>query len=62
MSQPAQRTYRYYDLIMASFVCVDLCSNLIGVGEVTEVGTSLGSGPTVPECGEGWRKWVGILF
>jgi len=26
-----RRNYRYYDLIMASFVCVLLCSNLIGV-------------------------------
>jgi len=43
MSQPAQRTYRYFDLIMASFVCVVLCSNLIGVGKVTEIGTPLGS-------------------
>jgi len=32
-----QRTYRYYDLIMAAFVCVLLCANLIGVSKVTEV-------------------------
>ena len=25
-----QRTYRYYDLVMAAFVTVLLCSNLIG--------------------------------
>jgi len=31
------RTYRYYDLIMAAFVCVLLCANLIGVSKVTEV-------------------------
>jgi uncharacterized integral membrane protein (TIGR00697 family) len=31
------RTYRYYDLIMASFVCVLLCANLIGVSKVTQV-------------------------
>ena len=24
------RSYRYYDLVMAAFVCVLLCSNLIG--------------------------------
>ena len=29
------RTYRYYDLIMAAFVCVLLCSNLIGVRKFT---------------------------
>jgi hypothetical protein len=32
-----QRVYKYYDLIMASFVCVLLCANLIGVSKVTEV-------------------------
>ena len=36
MSPPA-RTYRYYDLIMAAFVCVLLCANLIGVSKVTQV-------------------------
>jgi queuosine precursor transporter len=34
----APRTYRYYDLLMASFVCVLLCSNLIGVSKVVTVG------------------------
>jgi len=32
-----QRVYRFYDLIMASFVCVLLCANLIGTSKVTEV-------------------------
>jgi queuosine precursor transporter len=32
-----QRVYRFYDLIMAAFVCVLLCANLIGVSKVTEV-------------------------
>ena len=36
------RNYQYYDFIMASFVCVLLCANLIGVSKVTEV-TLLGS-------------------
>jgi hypothetical protein len=35
---PAGKTYRYYDLIMAAFVCVLLCSNLIGVSKVAQVG------------------------
>jgi uncharacterized integral membrane protein (TIGR00697 family) len=34
---PRNRTYRYYDLIMAAFVCVLLCANLIGVSKVTQV-------------------------
>lgn len=33
----APRVYRYYDLIMASFVCVLLCANLIGVTKVAQV-------------------------
>jgi uncharacterized integral membrane protein (TIGR00697 family) len=33
----APRTYRYYDLIMAAFVCVLLCANLIGVSKVAQV-------------------------
>ena len=37
MSNPGRpRVYGYYDLIMASFVCVLLCSNLIGVSKITE--------------------------
>jgi queuosine precursor transporter len=31
------RSYKYYDLIMAAFVCVLLCANLIGVSKVTHV-------------------------
>lgn len=31
------RTYRYYDLVMAGFVTVLLCSNLIGPGKVCRV-------------------------
>lgn len=33
----ATRTYRYYDLVMAGFVCVLLCSNLIGPAKVAEL-------------------------
>jgi hypothetical protein len=32
------RRYRYFDLIMASFVTVILCANLIGPGKVARVG------------------------
>ncbi|MEP6484104.1 MAG: queuosine precursor transporter [Rudaea sp.] len=31
------RTYRYYDLILGAFVCVLLCSNLIGPAKVAQV-------------------------
>lgn len=37
-----RRNYRYFDLIMAAFVCVLLCANLIGVSKVTQV-TLLGT-------------------
>src|SRR3982750_147940 len=32
-----QRKYKYFDLIMAAFVAVLLCSNLIGVQKVSHV-------------------------
>ena len=32
-TSPPPRSYRYYDLIMAAFVCVLLCSNLIGAAK-----------------------------
>lgn len=39
------RHYKYYDLVMAAFVAVLLCSNLIGVGKVCSVlGVSFGAG------------------
>ena len=31
-----QREYRYYDLIMAAYVCVLLCANLIGPAKVSD--------------------------
>ena len=31
------RSYKYYDFILGAFVCVLLCSNLIGPGKVTTV-------------------------
>lgn len=31
------RSYRYYDLVVAGFVCVLLCSNLIGPAKVAEI-------------------------
>jgi len=33
-----QRRYRYYDLVMAAFVTVLLCANLIGPGKVAKIG------------------------
>jgi queuosine precursor transporter len=41
----AQRVYKYYDLVMAAFITVLLCSNLIGVGKVCQIGGySVGAG------------------
>ncbi len=34
----APRSYRYYDLVMAAFVTVLLCANVIGAAKVAEVG------------------------
>lgn len=41
----APRSYRYYDLLMAAFVCVLLCANLVGVSKaVTVAGFTFGAG------------------
>jgi uncharacterized integral membrane protein (TIGR00697 family) len=34
----SQRTFRYYDLVMAAFVTVLLCANVIGAAKVAEIG------------------------
>ena len=45
MNMNQGRRYKYYDLIMAAFVAVLLCSNLIGVGKVCRIwGVSFGAG------------------
>jgi uncharacterized integral membrane protein (TIGR00697 family) len=36
-----RKQYRYYDLIMAAFVCVLVCSNLIGPAKVTQIDAPL---------------------
>lgn len=42
---PPARTYKYYDLVMASFVTVLLCANLIGASKVaTLFGFTFGAG------------------
>ena len=33
-----RRAYRYYDLVMAAFVTVLLCANLIGASKVARLG------------------------
>lgn len=48
-----KRTYRYYDLIMAAFVTVLLCSNLIGVQKTSTI--------NLPFYGE-YVYGAGVLF
>jgi len=50
---PAPRTYRYYDFILGAFVCVLLCSNLIGPAKVASV--------HLPVIGE-FTFGAGVLF
>ncbi|MBK7765529.1 MAG: queuosine precursor transporter [Sulfuritalea sp.] len=52
MNSP-QRSYRYYDLVMAAFVCVLLCSNLIGAAKAAQL--------TLPLIGEVSFS-AGVLF
>ena len=37
MTRASERSYRYYDLIMAAYVCILLCANLIGPAKVATV-------------------------
>ena len=37
MTASAPRNFKYYDLIMAAFVCVLLCSNLIGAAKAAQL-------------------------
>ena len=40
-----RRVYRYYDLVMAAFVTVLLCANVIGAAKVAQVfGVTFGAG------------------
>ena len=50
---PTRRTYKYYELLMAAFVTVLLCSNLIGVHKVSSV--------NLPFYGE-YIYGAGVLF
>jgi hypothetical protein len=52
-AQPVRR-YRYYDLVLAGFVAVLLCSNLIGTAKVSEV--------TLPIVGTALVFGVGNIF
>jgi uncharacterized integral membrane protein (TIGR00697 family) len=49
----ANRTYKYYDFVMAAFVCVLLCANLIGPAKVSTV--------TLPVVGD-VTFMAGVLF
>ena len=37
MTRTGERSYRYYDLIMAAYVCILLCANLIGPAKAATV-------------------------
>ncbi len=50
MTAAAQRTYRYYDFVMAAFVTVLICSNFIGAAKQAVVDLP-GLGPTAFSAG-----------
>src|SRR5262245_12560156 len=37
--EPARRQYRFYDFVMAAFVTVLLCANVIGAAKVAQIGS-----------------------
>ena len=52
------RSFRYYDLVMAGFVTVLLCSNLIGPGKTCVLNLPA---DIVPKWTEGGLIWVAVL-
>src|ERR1700759_2644828 len=54
MSNPVPREFRYYDFVMAAYVCVLLCSNLIGPAKETTI--------VVPYVGWSFTFLAGVLF
>lgn len=52
-SPTATKQFRYYDFVMAAYVCILLCSNLIGASKVTTL--------HVPGVGN-WTFMAGVLF
>jgi queuosine precursor transporter len=38
-SPPPHRAYKYFDVVMAAFVTILLCSNVIGAAKVAQIGT-----------------------
>lgn len=53
-----RRHYRYYDLVMAGFVTVLVCSNLIGPGKVCAVNVGV---PIVPDWTAAGFAWSAVL-
>jgi uncharacterized integral membrane protein (TIGR00697 family) len=53
MTQPHPRAFRYYDFFMAAYVCIVLCSNLIGAAKVSTI--------SVPHLGH-LTFMAGVLF
>ena len=52
MAHPNDRRYRYYDIVMAAFVTVLLCSNLIGPAKTSAIDLGLPIFPSLhPERG-----------
>ncbi|HTV97004.1 MAG TPA: queuosine precursor transporter [Steroidobacteraceae bacterium] len=51
---PQTRQYRYYDFVMAAYVCVLLCSNLIGPAKETSI--------RIPGTGFTLTFLAGVLF
>jgi queuosine precursor transporter len=58
MAQTTDRRYRYYDIVMAGFVTVLLCSNLIGPAKTSAIDLGL---PIFPSIRPGDALLTGVL-
>ena len=52
----AQRSYRYYEFVMAAFVTLIICSNLVGPAKIAQIDAPLLG--TLTFGSPQWRPWV----
>src|SRR5258708_16944778 len=45
-TRPSNRQFKYYDFVMAAYVCILLCSNLIGPAKETTIALPFGASVT----------------
>src|SRR5277367_1253489 len=58
MSTPSNRQFKYYDFVLASYVCIAVCANVIGPSKLTTVPLGI----HLPLFGDDITFLAGVLF